>query len=123
MIRLNCFGVRINRGGRILLLSTSIAISSQAVFAGGEAGSTATVFNRRFLAKIQPMMPYLQLSAMIGTPGAKVADQRYRWNGGRNSHLEVTLAAGKIVDATVTSPKNEKISLLEKRRRGRVGQE
>jgi hypothetical protein len=65
------------------------------------------------------MMPFDQLVKMVGTEGVKVGEDKhssppsvsYHWNGERKSALDVKVAAGKIVDATVTSPKNKKFFL------------
>jgi len=82
-------------------------------------GTTETVFNRRFVNKLKPMMPYNQLARMIGQ-GQKVGEDRqratamYHWNGGRRSALDIAVAAGRVVNVTVTSPKKQKYGLGKK---------
>jgi hypothetical protein len=93
-------------------------VASQALFAG-QAGTTDTVFNRRFIQKMKPLMPYDQLVKIIGTEGIKTGEDKssptpkvtYHWNGGRKSVLDIKIVAGKVVDAAVISPKNKKFSL------------
>jgi hypothetical protein len=93
-------------------------VSSQ-VMSAAQPGTTSTVFNKKFIYKIKPMMPYDQLVKIIGAPGVKVGEDksssipavRYHWNGGRGSVLNVTTAAGKLVDATMTSPNQHKFSI------------
>jgi hypothetical protein len=91
----------------------SLAISA------GQPGTTDTVFNRKFIYKIKPMMPYEQLTKILGNQGKKVGEDKrssttkmiYHWNGGRKSALDIKVAAGKVVDVTVISPKKQKFSL------------
>ena len=98
-----------------LCLSTSALIA-------GQAGTTDTVFNRKLFEKIKPLMPYEQLVKIIGTEGSKTGgDKRstvptglYHWDGGRKSTLDIKVDAGKVVDATVISPKQKKFSLGKK---------
>jgi hypothetical protein len=100
------------------LLAIISCLTSEAIYAG-QPGTADAVFNRRFIQKIKPMMPYDQLVKIIGSEGAKAGEDRrssppaviYHWNGDRKSALDIKVAAGKVVDATVTSPKNKKISL------------
>ena len=85
----------------------------------GQTGTTDTVFNRRFFEKIKPMMPYEQLVKIIGSEGSKSGEDKqsktpkvhYHWDGARKSALDVKVDAGKVVDATVTSPKSKKFPL------------
>ncbi|MDA8428542.1 MAG: hypothetical protein M0T70_04740 [Geobacteraceae bacterium] len=109
-------------------MSTKITIATLALMifciatgalSAAQTGTADTVFNRRFYEKMQPMMPYSQLVKMIGAEGINVGDvQRtsppvvnYHWNGGRKSLLDARVVAGKVVGATVTSPKGRKFSL------------
>ena len=93
-------------------------ISSQAISAG-QPGTADTVFNKKFARKLKPLMPYEQLVKMIGTEGVKVGEDGtssasktlYHWNGERKSALDARVVAGKVIDATVTTPKNKKLSL------------
>ena len=102
----------------LALLMVFACVSSQALFAG-QAGTADLAFNRRFIQKLKPMMPYEQLVKIIGTEGTKVGEDKrssppiviYHWNGERKSSLDINVAAGKVVDATVVSPKNKKFSL------------
>ncbi len=103
----------------ILALLVMFSGMATAAFSAGQPGTTDTVFNRRFIHKLKPMMPYDQLVKMLGTEGVKVGEDRkstppktmYRWNGDRKSTLDVTIAAGKIVEAVVTAPKKHRFSL------------
>ena len=106
---------------KITALTLSMIFSCMLVetaFAG-QPGTTGTIFNRRFIQKVKPMMPYDQLVKIAGAEGAKVGEEKrspapkvaYHWDGGRKSVLDVNVVAGKVVDATVTSPKNKKFSL------------
>lgn len=100
----------------ILVMFT--CVSSEAISAG-QPGTTDAVFNRRFMEKLKPMMPYDQLVKIIGTEGTKAGEGKrsatpvviYHWNGARKTALDATVASGKVVDATVTSPKNKKFYL------------
>jgi hypothetical protein len=101
----------------VMIVLSSI-VSSQVV-SGSEPGKTTTVFNRKFIYRLKPMMPYEQLVKIIGSPGTKVEEHRsssasvvrYHWDGGRRSVLNVTTVAGKLADATMTSPNQRKFSL------------
>ncbi len=85
---------------------------SPEVMAGQQPGVTSTVFNRRFIPNIRPQMPYEQIVRMTGVQGAKVGESKagstsvssYRWNGGKGSSLNVRIAGGKLVDATMKAP-------------------
>ncbi|MEI6205726.1 MAG: hypothetical protein WCP20_02975 [Desulfuromonadales bacterium] len=100
------------------LLMVFICVSSQELFAG-QAGTTDTVFNRRFIQKIKPMMPYDQLVKIIGAEGLKTGEDKlspttkvlYHWDGARKSTLDIKVDSGKIIDATVISPKSKKFYL------------
>ena len=89
------------------------------VTAGVQPGKTDTVFNKRFIQKIKPMMSYEQLVKIIGTAGIKTGENKststpvasYHWNGGRESALDVKTKAGKVVEATVLSPNKRKLSM------------
>ncbi len=100
----------------LLVLFSGIAPSA---FAAGQPGTTDTVFNRKFMYTLKPMMPYEQLVKILGSEGAKVGEDKkssppktmYRWNGDRKSALDVTVAGGKVVEAVVTAPKKHRFSL------------
>ena len=93
-------------------------LSSPAIFAA-ELGTTDMVFNRKFVFKMKPMMPYDQLLKIVGAQGKKVGEDKrsatptmiYHWDGGRKSTLDIKVVAGKVVGITVTSPKGQKFSL------------
>jgi len=93
-------------------------VTAEAISAG-QPGTADLVFNRRFFQKMKPMMPYDHLVRIIGTEGAKTGEDKrssppmviYHWNGERKSALDIKVAAGKVVDATLISPKNKKFSL------------
>jgi hypothetical protein len=79
---------------------------------GGEPGVTETIFNRRFIPTIKPMMTYEQIVKIAGAPGLKLEGKsqsspgtvQYRWQGGRDSVLTVTFTSNKMADATVLAP-------------------
>jgi len=79
---------------------------------GGEPGVTETIFNRRFIPTIKPMMTYDQIVRIVGVPGIKVGEDpkaspptvQYRWKGGRDSVLTIRLGKNKLIDATVLAP-------------------
>ena len=101
---------------RVLLIAVSCAAS--VAISAGQPGTADIVFNRRFMEKLKPMMPLAQLVKMVGTEGTKSGEDNrslpltasYHWNGDRKSMLDIKVADGKVVDATVTSPKNKKLS-------------
>lgn len=102
----------------LALLAMFSCLSTPAISAE-QPGTTDTVFNRRFIYKLKPMMPYAQLAAMIGKPGRKVGEDKsspppkamYHWDGRRKSTLDIKVAVGRVVDLTVTSPKRQRFSL------------
>ena len=49
----------------ILSCAATVAISA------GQPGTADTVFNRRFMEKLKPMMPFDQLVKMVGSEGTK----------------------------------------------------
>ena len=93
-------------------------ISSQTTFAA-QPGKTETVFNKRFIRNLKPMMPYEKLVTLIGTPGAAVRDRkdkspgtvRYHWDGGKSSALNARFAAGKMLGATMLAPNGNSYSI------------
>jgi hypothetical protein len=97
------------------------ACGAAQVLYAGQAGTTDTVFNRRFCETLQSMMPYGQLVKTIGAEGtvtgkttrASAPAVVYHWKGARNSALDAVVVSGRVIDATVTSPKGKKF-LLEK---------
>ena len=100
------------------VMAMLIFVASQ-VTAGVQPGRTDTVFNKRFIQKIKPMMSYEQLVKIIGTSGIKTGENKststpvasYHWNGGRESALDVKTKAGKVVEATMFSPNKHKYSI------------
>ena len=103
----------------ILALVVMFSCVSTTALSAGQPGTTDTVFNRRFIHKLKPMMPYDQLVKTIGAQGAKVGEDKrssppqtmYHWNGKRKSALDVKVAAGKVIALTVTTPKQQHLSL------------
>jgi hypothetical protein len=93
-----------------LLIACCLALSLPVC--GAQPGTTGTVFNKRFMPSIKPSMTYEQLVKIVGTPGAQLGQEkrgqstiaRYRWNGGKDSKLEVRVSNGKIVDASMKAP-------------------
>ncbi len=108
----------LRKGTLFALWAILLCVSTPAISAK-QPGTTDTVFNRRFIHRLKPMMPYDQLARMIGAQGRKVAEDKrssppkivYHWDGGRKSALDIRVAAGKVVEATVTSPKRQRYSL------------
>ncbi len=100
----------------LLVLFSGIAASA---FSAGQPGTTETVFNRKFMYKLKPMMPYEQLVKILGSEGAKAGEDKkssppkmmYHWIGDRKSTLDVTVARGKVIEAVVTAPKKHRFSL------------
>ncbi len=100
----------------LLAMFSGMALSA---FSAGQPGTSDTVFNRRFMSKLKPIMPYDQLVKIVGAEGAKVGEDKkssppktmYRWNGDRRSTLDVTVAGGKVVEAVVIAPKKHRFSL------------
>lgn len=106
---------------RLIMLALLVMLSAIATpaFSAGQPGTTDMVFNRKFMYKLKPMMPYDQLVRILGTEGAKVGEDRkssppktmYHWNGKRKSALDVKVAAGRVVEAVVTAPKKQRFAL------------
>ena len=105
--------------GKYLFASTN-SFSYRAAFPMDiELTITIGYYSRSGVLTLKPMMPYDQLLKIIGTQGMKVGEDRhstppvisYHWNGGRKSALDIKVAAGKIVDVIVISPKKQKYSL------------
>jgi hypothetical protein len=102
----------------VVLLVMLCCVSATAMSAG-LPGTTDTVFNRKFVAKLKPMMSYDQIVKLIGIEGKKTGEDKksplpkmyYHWNGGRKSALDIKVAGGKVADVTVTAPKGQKYSL------------
>jgi hypothetical protein len=80
---------------------------------------TRTVFNKRFIHNIKPMMSYEELVKVIGTPGTIVKDAgesspgvvHYHWDGGKDSALDARISGGKLVDATMLAPNGNSYSI------------
>ncbi len=94
----------------IALLLVCCLIPARLVTAA-HPGVAGTVFNKRFIPEIKPMMTYGQMVKIIGAPGLKVGEERgvasvvrYRWNGGKGSVLNLTVSAGRITEAIVLAP-------------------
>ena len=106
---------------KMMMLVLLVVFSCLAIpaMSAGLPGTTDTVFNRRFIYKLKPMMPYDQMVKVIGIQGKKVGEDRrspapktiYHWNGARRSTLDIKVAAGRVVEVTVTSPKRQRYSL------------
>jgi hypothetical protein len=94
--------------------------ASQMVWAA-QPGMTGTVFNKRFIGKIKPAMPYEQIVKITGAPGLKVADGkapsqgivRYQWKGGKESVLRARFTSGRMIDATVLAPNGHTYSIRQ----------
>ncbi len=103
---------------KIVAIALLLALSclSSPALAAGLPGSTDTVFNKKFVYKIKPLMPYEQLVTIAGGPGKKLSEGKgaaptlYHWDGARKTALDAKVEAGKVVEATVTSPKGKKFA-------------
>jgi hypothetical protein len=77
-----------------------------------EPGTTDTVFNKRLMPKIKPMMTYGQVITLAGAPGVKIGESaktkpatvQYRWNGGKKSVLTARFAYNRLVEAIILVP-------------------
>jgi hypothetical protein len=107
------------KGITVLALSIIFSCVSSGEISAAQPGTTDTVFNRRFIQKLKPLMPYDQLVKIVGSEGTKVGDDKrssppttsYHWNGERKSALDIKVAEGKVMDITVTAPKKQRFSL------------
>lgn len=99
---------------KLVLLTVALLVVgfSANAFSAMQPGKTGTVFNRRFIPKIKPMMPYDQIVKIVGSQGAKTGEEKkgaasiisYRWNGVKKSVLNIRVSGGKLVDATMLAP-------------------
>jgi hypothetical protein len=95
-----------------LLIILILCLISLLAACNKQPENTETVFNKRFIPKIKPMMQYEQLVKIIGKAGAVVKDANstspqiihYHWDGGKSSTLDAMVESGKLVDATVLAP-------------------
>jgi hypothetical protein len=84
-----------------------------------DPGTTSTVFNKRMLPSIKPMITYAQLATLAGAPGAKIDISRktspptvqYHWKGGKDSVLTARFANDRMVDATVRVPNGKTFAI------------
>ena len=84
-----------------------------------EPGKSGTVFNKRLLPSIRPMLTYEQIATLAGAPGAKIGESKkssppiiqYRWKGGRDSILTGRFAHNRMVDATVRVPNGKTFAI------------
>ncbi|MDD2320850.1 MAG: hypothetical protein PHO83_12460 [Geobacteraceae bacterium] len=102
----------------LLIVASTSFISAQTSFAV-EPGTTDTVFNKRLIAKIKPMLTYGQVVALAGAPGVKIgqsaktkpATVQYRWNGGKRSVLTARFSNNQLVEAIVLVPNGRTFAL------------
>ncbi|MHC1698423.1 MAG: hypothetical protein AB9919_10280 [Geobacteraceae bacterium] len=95
------------------------------ISSAAEPGTTGTVFNKRLLPSIKPMLTYAQIATLAGAPGAKIAESKktspptiqYRWKGGKDSILIARFANNRMVDATVRVPNGKTFAI---RRNGKI---
>lgn len=95
----------------LMMLAGITLFCAQTTFAA-EPGVTGTVFNKRFLPGIKPLMTYAQVVALAGAPGVKIDETaktgpptvRYRWKGGKRSILTARFSDNRLLDATVLVP-------------------
>jgi hypothetical protein len=82
------------------------------VSAFSQAGTTKTIFNKKFIPTIKPAMTYEEIVKIVGAPGAKIGEDKkstpptteYKWTGSRQSVLTVKFRDSKMVEATVLVP-------------------
>jgi hypothetical protein len=107
---------------RKLLLLTFIAIvilGCNQTSSATDPGATGTVFNKRMLPSIKPMLTYAQIASLAGAPGAKIIVSKttsppivqYRWKGGKDSVLTARFANDRMVDATVRVPNGKTFAI------------
>lgn len=80
----------------------------------GQPGITETVFNRRFIPSIKPLMTYEQIVKLAGVAGNKTGEDKnakppmiqYKWQGGRGSVLTVRFGNNRMIEATILAPNN-----------------
>jgi hypothetical protein len=84
-----------------------------------DPGTTSTVFNKRLLPSIKPMLTYAQVATLAGAPGTKIGESRktspptvqYRWKGGKDSVLTARFANNRMVDATIRVPNGKTFAI------------
>ena len=103
---------------KLTTLVIFLMLSCLAAASAGQPNSTDTVFNKKFVYRMKPRMPFELLAKIIGTKGKTLAEVKdsqapigYHWDGGRKSALDAKVVAGKVVEVTVTTPKGKKYSL------------
>lgn len=99
---------------KLALLAVTLFIAGFAAnaFSAMQPGTSDTVFNRRFIPKLKPMMSYDQIVGMAGNQGAKTGEEKngaapiisYRWHGGKKSVLNIRISGGRLMDATILAP-------------------
>ncbi len=90
----------------MLMFLSSLAMAAR------QAGVTDTVFNKRFIPNVRPMMTYDQVVRLTGAAGARVGMSKtgsaavtsYRWNGGKGSVLTARICGSRLLDATIKAP-------------------
>lgn len=94
-----------------LVLAVLVVCVSSLSARAAQPGVTATVFNKRFIHALQPMISYDQLAKQIGTAGLIMerksgASQfiHYHWDGGKHSSLDAVIVAGKLAEARMLAP-------------------
>ncbi len=101
-----------NKKIKSLIFIVSLCLLTFLMACNKQPESTETVFNKRFMPKVKPMMTYDELEKTIGKPGTVVKDAdssspqiiHYHWDGGKRSALDARVEAGKLVDATLLAP-------------------
>ena len=92
----------------------AIAVSPEGKYFGMEtpkSGVPETFLDDALLQKVETTSSYEGLVALLGPPEMKeredvgsIRTETYYWYGGDGSSLAVKVTAGKVVDASVTSP-------------------
>lgn len=103
----------------LLTLFALTALMCSQLVSAAEPGTTGTVFNKRLLPSIKPMMTYAQITTLAGAPGVKIAESRkttpptvqYRWKGGKDSLLTARFTNNRMVDATVRVPNGKTFAI------------
>ncbi|NVN89460.1 MAG: hypothetical protein HXX11_02555 [Desulfuromonadales bacterium] len=96
----------------LVLIGLIVFCVSPLQVTAAQPGVTTTVFNKRFIHALQPMMMYNQLVKQIGTAGVIVKERKgatsqlvhYHWDGGKRSALDATVVAGKVTEARMLAP-------------------
>jgi hypothetical protein len=96
-----------------------------------DPGTTSTVFNKRLMPNIKPMLAYAQIATLAGAPGVKIGESKktspptvqYRWKGGKDSVLIARFASNRMVDATIQVPNGKTFAIRDNGEIADMGQQ